>query len=100
MKMGAILRGGEGGLHILSREKSKLSQRLLVVWTKILLDYLQNLVELMSSQNEAVKNVEGGPININLYYFHYIHISARCDKLFGRVVYMNKEVYIINNKEI
>ena len=47
--------GGREDLHILTRKKSKLSQRLLVVWTNILLDYLQNLVESMSTRMKQSK---------------------------------------------
>ena len=47
--------GGGGGLHIVSREKSKLSQRLLVAWTNILLVYLHNLVESMSNRMKQSK---------------------------------------------
>ena len=53
VKMGAILRGV--GLHILSLKKSELSQCLHVVWTNILLDYLQNLVESMSDRMKQSK---------------------------------------------
>ena len=53
MKMGAILRGG--GLHILVRENLKFSQRLLVAWTNILLDCLQNLVESMYNRMKQSK---------------------------------------------
>ena len=41
----------------------ELSQRLLVVWTNIRLDYLQNFVESMSDKMKAVINVRGGPKN-------------------------------------
>ena len=41
----------------------ELSQRLLVVWTNIRLDYLQNLRESMPDRMKAVINVIGGPIN-------------------------------------
>ena len=41
---------------ILSREKSKLSLRLLVlVWTNIVLDYVQNLVESMTNRMKQSK---------------------------------------------
>ena len=48
---GSNCEGGGGGLHILSREKSKLSQ----VWTNIHLDYLQNLLEPMSNRMKQSK---------------------------------------------
>ena len=41
----------------------ELSQHLLVVWTNIPLNYLQNLVESISYRMKAVKNVNGCPIN-------------------------------------